>query len=330
MAADLSILSNLKFIGYVQDSRAGENGQYLRFLDGIASWADITDDGANRIVTTRGSQDSLIDNAGNVVSFGLDEEYFGIDNAPLFTTDERNTGFAIFLSTQQQYDARIWRPGDIFIPTGDSITDSVTTVGTPITMDIPMAQPFDRVFGYSVSFMEFANRDRLHFITAVEPAGTLPRISAFEIEATPTAGPDTIIRRNLSTVTVSIGSGKTDGAAIAFEISELLNLISADIQEPSPIIDTDGGSTGYSIVRNFVTLANANVITFIGLDAGGDTIEPVVNAINEFPEAPTIFPKEPAVTTTYVFIKNTMYIRRQANDGWLVYPAAEQEFIVNT
>ena len=59
--ADLKILNNLKYIGYVQDSRGGRNGQFLRLRNGIASWATLSEDGANILVTVPSSKDVLID-----------------------------------------------------------------------------------------------------------------------------------------------------------------------------------------------------------------------------------------------------------------------------
>ena len=51
MAAGIKIYGDLKFIGYEQDRRSGKNGQYLRYLDGVAAWADVHETAANNLVT---------------------------------------------------------------------------------------------------------------------------------------------------------------------------------------------------------------------------------------------------------------------------------------
>ena len=119
----LGIRGNLKFVGYSQDRLSGKNGQYLRYCDGLASWATVADDGEHRIVTVPSSEDVLVDNDGNVVSSGLDETYHGVDTKPGPVVLTRGQNSVAFLSSQIEYNDREWIEGDIFIPTIQGITE---------------------------------------------------------------------------------------------------------------------------------------------------------------------------------------------------------------
>ena len=119
----LGIRGNLKFVGYSQDRLSGKNGQYLRYSDGLASWATVADDGEHRIVTVPSSEDVLVDNDGNVVSSGLDETYHGVDTKPGPVVLTRGQNSVAFLSSQIEYNDREWIEGDIFIPTIQGITE---------------------------------------------------------------------------------------------------------------------------------------------------------------------------------------------------------------
>ena len=97
MAAGIKIYGDLKFIGYEQDRRSGKNGQYLRYLDGVAAWADVHETAANNLVTVPSTESVLID---DVITFGLDETYHGIETKPPAAQD--SGGRAVFLGTHLQ------------------------------------------------------------------------------------------------------------------------------------------------------------------------------------------------------------------------------------
>ena len=346
MTAEVRIYSNLRYLGYVQDSAAGKNGQYLRYFNGRATWNTVADDGVNRIVTVPSSQDSLIDNDGNVISFGLDETYHGVETKPPSVVATRTGGDVIFLRTQAEYDAQDWQEGDIFIPTNDGITAAGTTIGIPITVSITFAPlngdpDFDRFFNSLIEFLTcFAlNGTRLFSYDGRNGADfDHPTAGDFEFRvqsSTPGDYPETVIERQGNTrVIVFTQDSLVKPEEIVLSFVEVLNSVSTDINEPTNIT-TPTGTLETGISRNFVSIANGDVLTLIFLNFD-NTTEPVFNRSSNLAPAtgstsPAIIaPAEDPVVTTLNFVKNQMYVRRSGNNGWLVYTLATDEIIVAT
>ena len=82
MAAEIQIQGPLKFIGYEQDNKAGTNGQFLGYINGIATWRDVGE--VENAITAPSSRDVVIDKNGNIVESEL-TTYLGIDTKPKAT-----------------------------------------------------------------------------------------------------------------------------------------------------------------------------------------------------------------------------------------------------
>ena len=121
---------------------------------------------------------------------------------------------------------------------------------------------------------------------------------------------------------------------IVLSFVEVLNSVSTDINEPTNIT-TATGTLETGISRNFVAVANGDILTLIFLNFD-NTTEPVFSRSSNLAPAtgsttPAIIsPAEDPVVTTLNFVKNQMYVRRSGNNGWLVYTLATDEIIVAT
>ena len=81
MASEIQIQGPLRFIGYVQDNKAGTNSQVLTYSEGNAVWADVPDSEDaeyNKIITTADTRDVMINRFGDVLTNEL-TTYTGIN-----------------------------------------------------------------------------------------------------------------------------------------------------------------------------------------------------------------------------------------------------------
>ena len=324
MASEISIFSNLRFIGYVQDSAPGKNGQFLRYFDGVATWGNVADDSVHRIVTSHDTDDVLIDGAGNVISYGMDETYEGINTKPPFSTDEPNV--VVFLGTQEEYDVQNWVEGDIFIPTVNGIQDTGDSVAVAARINYTTtgsaAGPINRASFYIFTTTNSFNSDLLHLFTRTDTGSGLPTLSSFLISARNNNLSKSTIVRTATAIDFQLKKDVSDPAEAAFEFAELMNTISSDIDNPTNI------ATNVNIVRNFVALNSGEVLILIYLDPSDTVVIPSFSVTNWF-TTPVVVAAIPPQSESVAFIKNTMYIRRQGNNGWIQFATGTNEFIVN-
>ena len=331
MAAGIKIYGDLKFIGYEQDRRSGKNGQYLRYLDGVAAWADVHETAANNLVTVPSTESVLIDEDGNVITFGLDETYHGIETKPPFEQD--SGGRAVFLGTQSEYDARVWRTGDMFIPTTNFIATTGITSGTTAQLDITFTNPYPvpadflkfRFLSNAIADSEAAGGDNLHLMSRTPDAGiTNYNISSLQISinSANASTETTLVRSDSTTLELRIGTDITDSFNAATSAADVLNAMSTE--------SASGTRFGSGVIsRNFVALSSDNVlvlryIPFPGAITpnGGSPADQTItfSAQGEIPGGET---------ETFRFIKDTIYIRSLANNGWIEYRVAERSFTEN-
>ena len=320
MGAEVKIFSDLKFLGYSQDRRAGKNGQYLRYIDGRAEWSSTSDQDTNTIVTVPSSQDSLIDKDGNVVFSGVEEIYYGIDTR--LSPNARFRGDAIFLGTQEEYDTQPWEEGNIFIPTVQGIIDEGIP-GAPSQLDITytgnivLNSPitFLNVIGIGDSKTFLTSDDNnIVFFSIEKIAGEIDTLDRFE---------GTSVGNEIRLL---LGSSVFTAERAAKSIEVLCNSLSEDPENPT-IIPIPFSSRTIELSRNFEATAVGNTVslTYIGIEITraitvfvnpGDAI-----AVVEFTQA--ILPQVNTLTT----VQDTMYVRREGNNGWIQFNTAVREFI---
>ena len=81
MTSEIRIQGPLRFIGYVQDNKAGTNSQVLTYSEGNAVWADVPDSEDaeyNKIITTADTKDVMVNRFGDILTNEL-TTYVGIE-----------------------------------------------------------------------------------------------------------------------------------------------------------------------------------------------------------------------------------------------------------
>ena len=310
----LGIRGNLKFVGYSQDRLSGKNGQYLRYCDGLASWATVADDGEHRIVTVPSSEDVLVDNDGNVVSSGLDETYHGVDTKPGPVVLTRGQNSVAFLSSQIEYNDREWIEGDIFIPTIQGITE-LANPGSPAIFNANVIDN-NSPLG-SVVYSEFISTGINTFATSDDS-----NIIRFGLNYNTNITNDSFSAGSaVATVTIA-GSGVTTLEGQAARIAEALNKISIDPMNPTPFgtvnvtRNFEASSSGITLVLTFLEFITA--ITPL------DTVFSINAFLSGLGFSQVIFPED----RDFISVEDTMYVRRQGNNGWLQFPTASENIII--
>ena len=314
--ADLKILNNLKYIGYVQDSRGGRNGQFLRLRNGIASWATLSEDGANILVTVPSSKDVLIDKNGDAVHFTSENVYSGIDTKPFVDFSTEETVDVEFINSQEEYDTHPWEQGEAFIPTIQGI-EQEAAASVVATYTITVNDPIEQ--GAQVNFLE-----------AISTASnTLFNASTIDFTffglATLNSSIPSFFRTDANGFQARVSPiSFTTANEIAEEYARLFNTISIDPANPT-VINFSGGSI--DVVRRFEARADANLLVLQYLTIV-ELVEPVATTRSKDVFGPEIFEQSNlADTEDFVSVENALYIRRRNNNGWLQFGLPSREFI---
>ena len=136
MAAEIQIQGPLKFIGYEQDNKAGTNGQFLGYINGIATWRDVGE--VENAITAPSSRDVVIDKNGNIIESEL-TTYSGIDTKPGIETSISSDDAIFNFNSSNDWTQDI-NSGQFFIDfihnfnTDDIIWDIYDTVNTGILL----------------------------------------------------------------------------------------------------------------------------------------------------------------------------------------------------
>ena len=131
MTSEIRIQGPLRFIGYVQDNKAGTNSQVLTYSEGNAVWADVPDSEDaeyNKIITTADTEDVMINRFGDVLTNEL-TTYVGIDVGTVLEvadSDTEDIEYDKIITTVDTQDVMINRFGEVLI------NDLTTYVGIDV------------------------------------------------------------------------------------------------------------------------------------------------------------------------------------------------------
>ena len=123
MTSEIQIQGPLRFIGYVQDNKAGTNSQVLTYSEGNAIWADAPDaedTEYNKIITTADTKEVMVNRFGDILTNEL-TTYVGIEvGTELEAIDD--SGLPVISYHYLDYNFNTGQLEEIYAEDGDTVT----------------------------------------------------------------------------------------------------------------------------------------------------------------------------------------------------------------